>query len=253
MIDLHTHILPGLDHGPSGWEESLNMARIASEDGIVALAATPHVNFQFRSDGERIRSAAAEFRKKLSGAGIELEILVGGDYHLTPELLGDLDGILTLGENGRYFLLEFPEMVIPPNSLNILKRFLERGLTPVITHPERNHHLIRQQGQLREMIEVGCVVQITAGSLTGLFGEEVMKASASFLGKGLGHILASDAHWETERPPVLSEGLEAAAGILGEEAALTMVRDNPGRILGGEDVLAVTAAGEDGTGGRHRV
>ena len=243
MIDLHTHILPGLDHGPSSWDEALNMARIAVGDGIVALAATPHVNFQFRSDGERIRSAAAEFRERLSGEGIELEILVGGDYHLTPELLDDMDGILTLGENGRYFLLEFPEMVIPPHSLNILKVFLDRGLTTVITHPERNHHLIRQQKQPREMIEMGCVVQITAGSLTGLFGEEVRRASADFLEHGLGHILASDAHWETERPPVLSEGLEAAAGIVGGEAALSMVRDNPERMIRGEDVVIPSTGG----------
>ena len=106
MIDLHTHIIPGLDHGPSDWEEALEMCRIAVADGITTLAATPHVSDIFPNSSERIEAAVGELRLRLDGAGIPLMVHVGGDYHVSPDL-SPLN-VLTLGGNGRYFLLEFP-------------------------------------------------------------------------------------------------------------------------------------------------
>lgn len=237
LIDIHAHILPGLDHGPATWEESLGMAGIASADGIVSLAATPHHNYEFRQTPDGIRKVTDELRDRLEAKGIKLDVFVGGDYHLTPELVAGMDEIITLGDNGRYFLLEFPSMVVPPNVINILKMFIDHGLTPVITHPERNPYLYRRTKLLEEMTGLGCPIQITAGSLTGLFGEVVQQVAGEFIKRGLCHILASDAHWVDDRPPILSPYLPVAAGISGEEAARAMMLDNPNKVLNGEDII----------------
>jgi protein-tyrosine phosphatase len=235
MIDLHVHLLPFLDHGPSSWEEALEMARMAVDDGITAIAATPHRNFQFRPTQDRIRAAAGELRNRLEEGGIPLEILVGADYHLTPELISSMEDIITLGDNGRYFLLELPELVVPPNILDILAIFIDKGLTPIITHPERNQHLRRKPGLVKDMAASGCPVQITADSLRGVFGDPVMEAARTFISNGMAHILASDAHWADERPPVLSPALPLVEELSGVETAERLVRDNPARIIRGDD------------------
>ncbi len=237
MIDLHAHILPGLDHGAADERESLEMASLAAGDGITVLAGTPHVNHEFRAPPSAIRDAARALRERINEAGIPLEIVVGADYHLTPELLTSSASIVTLGDNGRYFLLELPPMVVPPEIARIIKAFLAKGLTPIITHPERNDHLRRCPSLLDDMIKLGCPMQVTAGSLLELFGPSAAVAARNMLKRGQANLMASDAHWPGERPPLLSASLEAAAGILGAAAARILVDENPRRILRAEDVL----------------
>ncbi len=156
---------------------------------------------------------------------------------LTPELLANRDHIITLGDNGRYFLLELPEMTVPPHISGVLKMFIESGLTPVITHPERNHQLHHRPDLLEMMVDTGCPLQVTAASLEGLFGKPVKRNAENLVRKGLCHILASDAHWEKERPPVLSGGREIVAGMIGQEEAMAMVDINPDKLLQGKDIL----------------
>jgi protein-tyrosine phosphatase len=208
------------------------MARIAVADGVRDLAATPHVSYEFPNDAKRILTVIEEFRRRLSDAGIALRVHQGADYHLTPELLRSND-LMTLGEGGVYFLLEFPSMVVPPNILSILEKFVERGRVPVITHPERNLHLTRRPELLRRMAAIGCPVQITAGSLTGAFGEDVARGARGLLERGLVHLVASDAHGRTDRSPVLSEGFRVARGVVGEQPALDMVGANAKKVLQG--------------------
>lgn len=233
MIDLHTHVLPGLDHGSRDWDESLEMCRIAVADGITTLAATPHVSEVFSNSARRIEDAAAELRRRLAGAGVPLAIVVGGDYHVRPDL--SPGNVLTLGGNGRAFLLEFPYQLLPPRADAFVKVLLGRGLLPIVTHPERIASLQRDWRRLEPLVAAGALVQVTAGSLLGEFGPAASAAAGRFLKKGWVHLLASDAHWAHERVPRLAAGRAAAARIVGAAAAQALVEGNPRAVLQGRD------------------
>lgn len=234
MIDLHTHILPGLDHGAGDWGEALEMCRIAVADGITTIAATPHVSEVFPNSSQRIEAATAELRRRLGDAGIPLTVVVGGDYHVRPDL--SPANVLTLGGNGRHFLLEFPYQVLPLRADAFVKTLLDRGLSPVVTHPERTTSLQRNWRQLEPLVKAGALVQITAGSLLGEFGPAASAAANRFLKKGWVHLLASDAHWAHERAPRLAAGRDAAARVVGASAAQALVDQNPRTILEGRNV-----------------
>jgi len=237
MIDLHAHILPGLDHGPADWDEALEMCRIAVADGITTLAATPHVSEVFPNSRQRIEAAAAELRQRLGDFGIPLKVVAGGDYHVQPDL--SPENVITLGGNGRYFLLEFPYQLLPPRADFFVKVLLDRGLLPIVTHPERIASLQRDWRRLEPLVKCGALVQVTAGSLLGEFGPAATAAAARFLKEGWVHLLASDAHWARERAPRLAEGCAAAARVVGEPAARALVDRNPRAILEGRDLRGV--------------
>ena len=237
MIDLHTHILPGLDHGPGDWDEALEMCRIAVADGITTIAATPHVSEVFPNSSQRIEAAVGELRRRLGNAGVPLTVVVGGDYHVRPDM--SPGNVLTLGGNGRYFLLEFSYQVLPPRADAFIRVLLDRGLLPIVTHPERIASLQRDWHRLEPLVQAGALVQVTAGSLLGEFGPAATAAANRFLKKGWVHLLASDAHWVHERLPRLAKGRAAAARIVGEGAAQALVDQNPRAILEGRDLRGV--------------
>jgi protein-tyrosine phosphatase len=234
MIDLHTHILPGLDHGPADWDESLEMCRIALADGITTIAATPHVSEVFPNSRERVEAATAELRRRLAAAGLPLAVVAGGDHHIRPDLAPGT--VITLGGNGRYFLLEFPYQLLPPRADAFVKTLIGRGLLPIVTHPERTASLQRDWRRLGPLVKEGALVQVTAGSLLGEFGPAALAAAQRFLKEGWVHLLASDAHWAHERSPRLAEGRAAAARIVGEAAARALVEEHPAAILEGREV-----------------
>jgi len=235
VIDIHNHILPGLDHGARDWDEAMEMCRIAADDGITLLAATPHVSDVFPNDRDAIETAVDELRERVAAADLPLEIVGGGDYHINPDLTPET--VITLGGNGRYFLLEFPYQVMPPNSDLFVASLVKKGLTPVVTHPERIYTLHGYEQRLETVIAAGALVQITAASLTGEFGPESARSAAFMLRQGWAHVIASDSHWAEDRPPVMSEGLKIAAGILGTEAADSLVNANPRAIIDGKDIV----------------
>jgi protein-tyrosine phosphatase len=237
VIDLHTHILPGLDHGAGDWEEALAMCRMAVADGITTIAATPHVSDVFPNAAASIAGAVAELRGRLAQAGIPLEVVVGGDYHVRTDLSPQT--VLTLGGNGRYFLLEFPYQIVPPQADAFVKVLAGRGLAPIVTHPERIASLQRDWRRLEPLVQAGALVQITAGSLLGEFGPAAGAAAKRFLKQGWVHLLASDAHGVSERQPRLSPGRAAAAKIVGAAAAQALVLDNPRAILEGRDLAGI--------------
>jgi protein-tyrosine phosphatase len=234
VIDLHTHILPELDHGPRDWGEALEMCRIAVADGIATIAATPHVSEVFPNAEPRIRAAVDELRRRVAAAGIDLAVVVGGDYHVRPDLAPG--NVVTLGDNGRYFLLEFPYQVMPPHAEAFVATLRARGLVPIVTHPERTASLQRDPGRLEPLVKRGAIVQVTAGSLLGHFGRHAAATAERFLKKGWVHLLASDAHWPDERQPLLGEGARAAAKIVGEAAARALVEEHPAAVLAGRDI-----------------
>jgi len=269
MIDIHTHILWGLDDGARTIRDSLEMCRIAYRDGIRTVVATPHtLNGLYQNDRPAILAKVKELnsaiRNQLSvnssevsnqSSGIsnqssvstlstnngsritnhELRILPGADVNLCEETLPQLDGgkLTTLGDAGKYVLLEFPFHGIPYGAEEVLFQLMTRGIIPIISHPERNLAVAQNSRRYHEMIRMGCLGQLTAMSLTGGFGPEVMRVAKKLLTNGLVHLIASDAHSADGRPPILSDGVCAAEKIVGREEALRMVTEYPQALLEG--------------------
>lgn len=242
MIDLHSHILPDLDDGASTWEDSLQMARMAVEDGIRTVVATPHLYKGRTASRGKINLKAEvlarieEFKERLLAEGIDLEILPGCDFPLSYESLKllDDDQVFTINDGKRYLLLEFPDASLPPASEDICFQLQSKGITPIITHPERHFIFQEMPRKLQRLLELGCLAQVTASSLTGGFGRTVARKAREMMKQGYFQILATDAHNTGRRPPLLSQALEKATAIVGKERALAMVTSIPEKIIKGE-------------------
>lgn len=233
MIDIHAHILPGMDDGPVSIEESLAICRMAAADGIKNIVATPHVYPGIYNNGrKKILDKVGQLNRLVKEEGIGLEILPGADIHLTPELFlqienGDLMGI----NNTSYLLIELPE-ILPVRCAELIFDLKAKGYTPIISHPERNHDIQRNPDRLRRLIDMGALAQLTAMSLTGGFGYIAKRSARSLLEQGLIHIIATDTHSPDKRPPILSRAVKMAGRIVGEGVAYSMVYNTPMRIAG---------------------
>lgn len=242
MIDLHAHILPGIDDGPRLLKDALTMARLAVADGITTMVATPHlfrrksVDLQDLNCPDDIRQAVESFTKKLAEEDIDLVVLPGCESPLFPEILKFIDdkSILTLNDGGRYLCLEMPDTVIPPAVEDIIFQIISRGITPIITHPERNLIFYEMPEKLRRLVSLGCLAQITAGSLTRGFGWGVSRFTRKLVREGLVHLMASDAHSVAGRPPLMGQALKKLSKLVGESRAWDMVATLPERIIRGE-------------------
>jgi protein-tyrosine phosphatase len=242
MIDIHSHILPGLDDGAKTWEQSLKMARMAVADGIKVMVATPHL-FKTRSiDLQRVNNKnfifnlIDELKSKLLEEDLPLEILPGCDFPLGFESLKLLaEGqALTINDAKRYLLLELPDTSLPPATEEICFQLQSQGITPIITHPER--HLIIQEMpyKLKRLLDLGCLAQLTGNSLMGGFGRQVKKIARQLVKLGYIHLLATDAHNHSSRPPLLSQARRELARLVGSDSARAMVQDIPAKIIRGE-------------------
>lgn len=243
MIDLHTHILPGFDDGAKDLAEALAMARLAAEDGITLLAATPHVvRGQFFPTRAEILAAVAELNRQLIKEGLPLRVLAGAEYRLEADLPRRLAAgeLLTLNDGGRYLLVELPAEVLPLYAERVLYELQLRGVTPVLAHPERNAVLGRNPSFFRGLVSRGVLSQVTAASLTGFHGKEARRTAFSFLERSLAHLIASDAHSAKDRPPALAAALRQVESRLGREAARRLV-ENAQKVLAGRAVPADAA------------
>lgn len=242
MIDLHCHILPGLDDGAQTWEEALEMARMAVADGIKTLVATPHLYRRKVVDPRKLNNKTAildninQFKKKLADAEIPLEILPGCDVPLCMEFLELLeqDLVLTINDQKRYLLLELPDTSFPPATEEICFRLQSKGLTPIITHPERHLVIHEMPEKLTRLLKLGCLAQVTAASLLGGFGRMIARFTRQLVKKGYIQILASDSHDTKKRPPQLRAAVEELARLIGRDQAWAMVTTIPEKILRGE-------------------
>jgi protein-tyrosine phosphatase len=233
MIDVHCHMLPGIDDGARDLDMALFMARLAVEDGITTTVCTPHIYpGLFENTVEDIREAVVDFRQALQLAKIPLEVTYGADIQITPELVQGLrSGSLPTLHHSRYFLFEPPHHIAPPGMLDLLHNVILSGYVPVITHPERLSYVEEYYDQFLEAASMGAWLQITGGSLLGRFGPRVKAVSERFLAEGVVHLLASDGHNLKNRTPELSEARDAAALWVGEEEAQRLVQDRPRAIL----------------------
>ena len=236
MIDIHAHILPGLDDGPRTMEESVRMCEMCIEQGVSVVVATPHMcNPRFSVSAEDVRSRVGELSEACRRRGLNIEILPGGDVLLQPGLLEAMDAgdALTLADTGKYLLLELPAQTVPSIEGLVFELAL-RGVTPILTHPERNPAFHHKPGRLVQLVESGCYVQITGDSLLGRFGRGARRAGGKFLKSGLVHVVASDAHSARDRRPALGTIAGLLSSMAGEDAARRLLCDHPARIIRGE-------------------
>jgi len=233
MIDLHCHLLPGVDDGAPSLESALAMARLAVGDGIALTACTPRIFPGIYDNAAReIRLAVLRLHAELRERGIELELTYGADVHLMPDILEGLRGGRIPGLNGgRYVLLEPPQFVAPQHMQDVVFLLLANGYVPIIAHPERLGWIREGYEELRVMAEQGAWIQLTAGSLKGRFGREPRYWAEHYLDDGLVHVLATDAHSPEHRPPLLAEGRQAAERWVGREEAARLVVERPRAVV----------------------
>jgi len=241
FVDLHNHILPGIDDGPQDWEESIRMAKVAQEEGIIAVAATPHnIGFGREVNQNLVLYLVEELRARLRREGIELEVFPGIEVMVMPEVFLFLEEGKAFTLNGsKYILVELPYTFYPVYSEYVLFKLMERGYRPILAHPERYVYFQNRPELLKPLVESGLLLQVTSGSITGELGGKAREFSRHLLQEGLVHIIATDAHSAKWRKPAMREAVEEAAQIVGWEKALAMASHNPKAILEGKEVREV--------------
>ena len=235
MVDLHCHILPGMDDGPDRIEESLEMAETAIADGITHVVATPHSNDRFWFDFAQVRRLRDELQARV---GNRLQIATGCDFHVNSENLAMLrkqPKRFCINQRD-YLLVEFNENSIPPAIDHTLHEMQLSGLRLIVTHPERNAILRTHPGRLRKWVRRGCFVQVTGNALTGSFGPTAQQMALQWIGEGMVHFAASDAHNNRNRPLRLRTAYEVVADRYGEAQARALFAENPGAAFEGRDL-----------------
>lgn len=225
-----------MDDGPADEATAVAMARLAAASGTTDVVATPHANEAFAFSPE----ANQEKRRRLQEAvGPQPRIHLGCDFHLTYDnvtaALAERSRFTING--GPYLLVEFSDHVISTGTSEVFARMRQAGLTPIITHPERNPLLQGQHQRLAVWVRRGCLIQITAGSFLGAFGPAAREEAVALVNRGLAHIVASDGHDPERRPPVLKDGYAFVTDRWGEPMARRLFVDNPGAVLAGQALV----------------
>lgn len=232
MIDIHCHILPGIDDGAKDMDEALALIKLAAEDGVTRIVVTPHLHFgRFNNYLPVIQSSFLALQQAVNESKIQIELAYAAEVRLDSEILSLLSRqqlpLYGCYNNQRFMLLEFPHSHIPAGSDILVKHLLKQNITPVIAHPERNRDLQKSPDKIKTFVNLGCWFQVTASSITGHFGEECQALALSYIEQNFIHIVASDAHNLKRRPPVLSEAKSKITAIFGEGKAQQLFYDNP--------------------------
>jgi protein-tyrosine phosphatase len=239
MIDLHCHILPGIDDGPELLNESIEMCRIAANDGISKVACVPHhVVGKYTNTREKILGCIEELQASINSEHIPLIVYPGCEIRLDLNLVEKIKAgeLLTMNDSGRYITLELPNEALPKNIEEIISSLIFAGIIPIVAHPERNHAIQNDPEILYQLVQLGALAQLTASSLTGRVGSRIEKFSTLLLEHKLAHMLVTDAHSSKQRRPTLSKGLKRLKEVVGEKAAMDMIEAIPEKILNGEDI-----------------
>lgn len=260
MIDLHHHLLFGLDDGSPDLETSVAMARMAHEDGITHVVCTPHANGQYDFRPEDIAARAETLRAALAAEDIPLVLGLGCDFHLSYDNIQDaLNEPTKYAINGTtYVLVELPDFGLPRTLAETFYEMRLAGMTPILTHPERNPTLQHNHELLAEWLRAGLLVQLTAGSVLGAMGRAAQQMSEKLLADRWVHVLATDAHNLTSRPPQMREAASVIARRYGQGYADLLSLTNPQAIFQGDalpeqqPMLHLHAEEQDGEPGETR-
>ncbi len=235
MVDIHCHILPGIDDGSKSWEMTAEMCRMAADDGITHIVATPHANDTYPYSRERYTEMLGQLHDAADG---QLMFTLGCDFHFSYDNIRDaLDHPrrYSIGDT-QYLLIEFSDYDIPPSVQQDVFALRSRGIIPIITHPERNQALLKKPELVLSLIEQGCLVQVTANAVTGEWGKSSQKMVEWLLKRQALHVVASDAHDPVRRKPIMSAARDAIAAMAGAEVAAALVTHNPEAIVEGQSL-----------------
>lgn len=235
MIDIHHHLLFDLDDGPRDIETSIAMVEMAASDGITHIVCTPHSNFQYKFDPAVNQQKLEQLRARTDG---KITLGLGCDFHLSFENIDDAlknPTRYTINQK-KYLLVEFADLAIPHHISDVFYQFQVAGIQPIITHPERNPIILKSPQRLADWIERGCLVQVTASSLSGRFGRTAMSFSNKLMQENKVHFLATDAHNLQGRPPRMKEAFDLVAKQYGTDTAQRLCIDNPGAVFFGNEL-----------------
>lgn len=236
-VDLHCHLLPGLDDEPQTLAQSVTMARQAVADGIRYVLATPHhLDRHYQNPGPVVTAAVATLQAELERQQVPLTVFAGQEIHLSDDLVTSPQQLLGIDAGQRYVLLELPHEHVPNYLSQVVFELLQRGTVPIIAHPERNTEMIAHPERLYDLVQQGCLAQATAGSLVGDFGYQVKCTTLELIKCGLVQVIASDAHLMPQRSFRLRAGYQALAHL--DESYVERFEANARHLLNGEKVMA---------------
>jgi protein-tyrosine phosphatase len=237
VIDLHSHILPGIDDGARDSSVALAMARLMVASGVTTAACTPHIlPGLYPNSGPGIRDATQRLQALLDQEGIPLRLVTGADIHMMPDFVAGLRSgqLLTLADS-RYVLVEPPHHTAPPQLEDFFFNLMVAGYVPILTHPERLSWVPPRYEIIKRLVRTGVWMQITAGSFAGAFGRNALYWAERMLDEGCVHLIATDAHDAERRPPDLAAGRDLVAKRVGPEEAQRLVLTRPAGILEDHD------------------
>ncbi|MDD2202733.1 MAG: hypothetical protein PHQ21_10490 [Firmicutes bacterium] len=239
MIDIHSHVIPGIDDGSSHMSESIDMLREAARAGVTLIVATPHCFSHSRSPRtpeitrglEELANAASSDRE-----ASRIELAIGAEIMLDPgvQQVLDSDGIPPIGGSGVHILVELPMLAVPQYTESTLFQLKACGYVPIVAHPERNHELCQDLDMLRRLIRMGVLVQMDAGSIVGAYGRTAEESALAILNCRMCHFVASDAHRAGAYRKLLPEARRRVASLSGEETAVALFEANPKAVLEGK-------------------
>jgi protein-tyrosine phosphatase len=236
MIDIHCHLLPNIDDGAKDTEEALQMARLASADGITDIIVTPHMqNGYYHTNPENILLRVEKLQKFINEHEISLTLHPGAEVHIHPQLIENLEDqkLLTLGHPNKYLLVEFPYVSIPDYSYTVVRELVYEKKIPVLAHPERTFFAKKDLQAIREWIELGGLIQINVGSLLGHSGKSIQRFTQVLIKNKMVHVVASDAHNSRSRKPLLSHAYQEIEKV-GQWEDVDRLKENAQAILKGE-------------------
>lgn len=232
MIDIHSHLIPGIDDGAKNMDDALSLLRLAVDDGIERAILTPHMHFaRFNNTQKTINDKFLLLKQAARDENIAIELAVSAEVRFDSEILNLLmsNQLPMYGEfeGQRYMLLELPHSHIPVGCVELIKYLKKHNVTPVIAHPERNRDLLAAPEKIYQFASLGCWFQITASSITGCFGEDCQRLALQYIERGFAHVVASDAHSIKRRPPNLTEARAQVVQLSGEAKAEQLFMTNP--------------------------
>lgn len=234
FIDIHAHILPGVDDGPSTLEESIEMAHMAAKDNISTMVATPHsLNGVFHNTREDIIKKCKDLNRVLENEQVQVKILPGSEVRMSPEVMEGFEkaDIMTINDNNMFFYIELPDQFLVDAVMSFLKMMKDKQIIPIISHPERNNGIQGNLDALKLFISAGAMTQATGSSLLGKFGKKSLKCVRKMAEESMIHLVGSDCHSPRERKPELSGAYKRLISWLDKKEVDRIFFENPLKVI----------------------